>query len=99
MALYNEIGGDCVRENKNEDMIKNDAIRRLITEFTTFYDEIKRGLQDPDDYISISELEKLWRIHERNTSEIYSNTISDLIAAADQSELIKRKKVSTGRGE
>ncbi len=84
---------------KDEGEIRKEGMRRMLEEVENLCDEIKAGVSDSDKIMSIFDLERIWTEHSKNTSQIYSDIISDMISATDQSELIKRKKENTERKE
>lgn len=73
-----------------------DEITRLIEEFR---EKIQMGTSDADSFLSISEIELLWSELRGNTSEIYSDMLSELLSNADESDLIRKKKRNTNKRE
>ena len=71
-------------------------IERLIDEFRERFNE---RTADPNNYITIHEIESMWGELLGNTQNIYSEMIRDLINSRDEKELIKQKKRNTDRRE
>ncbi|MBO5551157.1 MAG: hypothetical protein J5966_04290 [Lachnospiraceae bacterium] len=83
--------------SKDFESIQDIARQRVSDEIGKFVNGIKKGTADPDNYMSIFELEKLWGHHKAVTSQIYSDTLSDLLDHVNQEGLIKSKKENTGK--
>jgi hypothetical protein len=64
-----------------------------------FRQRIVAGTSDPDNFLTISDIERLWSELRGNTSLLYSDMLSDLLTGVDESELIRKKKESTGKKE
>ena len=64
-----------------------------------FRQQIKSGTSDPDHFMTITEIEKLWSDLRGNTSNLYSDMLTDLLADVDESELIRKKKQNSGNAE
>jgi hypothetical protein len=67
--------------------------------------EIERGIKafkekfeaktlDPDDFITISEIESMWSELQNSTNNIYSSMLMDMMNSVDESGLIRKKKES-----
>ena len=82
------------RENSFE-YVQDDAKRKVSEEIETFCKEIKSGTTDSDNLMTIFELEELWGKHRKNTSQIYSETLSEMLSSINQKDLIKSKKANT----
>ena len=70
----------------------SDELLRIVEEFRQ---RIIAGTSDPEHFLSISEIERLWSELKGNTSLLYSDMLSDLISDTDESELIRKKKQNT----
>jgi hypothetical protein len=53
------------------------------------------GTSNPDDFLSISDIERLWSELRGSTSLLYSDMLSELLSSIDESELIRKKKPNT----
>ena len=65
---------------------------RIVDEFRY---QIKAGTSNPDDFLTISEIERLWTELRGNTSLIYSDMLSSLLSDVDEAGLIRKKKQNT----
>ena len=70
----------------------SEELLRIVEEFRQ---RIIAGTSNPDNFLSISEIERLWSELRGNTSLIYSDMLSDLLSATDESALIRKKKLNT----
>ena len=68
-------------------------IQRLIDKFQS---EFKEGTSDPDHFMSMSDIERLWGELKNNTEKIYSDMVMDLMAEVDEQELISKKTILPG---
>jgi hypothetical protein len=64
----------------------------LLQMLEVFRQRIAAGTSDPDNFLTISDIEKLWSELRGDTSLLYSDMLSDIIAGVDESELIRKKK-------
>lgn len=67
----------------------------LIRMVDEFRERIKAGTSSPDDFLTITEIERLWSELKGNTSLLYSDMLSELLSNANESELIRKKKLNT----
>ncbi len=65
---------------------------RIGEELDSLIKEIDEGTSDPDHFMSISDIERLWSQRMANTYKIYSDTISDMIRSKRESEPENREK-------
>lgn len=77
--------------NDNDD-IRIAEIKRLITEFN---EKFKSKTTDPDDFITISEIEQLWGELQNKTNNIYSDMVRELMSSVNEKEIIRKKKENT----
>ena len=71
-------------------------IDRLIEDFRARFHE---RTADPDDFITVHEIERMWGELLNGTQSVYSDMLRELISSQDEKELIKRKKANTpGKG-
>jgi len=77
-------------------MEERDAAREYGEELLKIVDEfrakIKAGTKDPDNFLTITDIESLWSDLRGNTSILYSDMLSDLLSEVDETELIRKKK-------
>ena len=69
---------------------------RIVDEFRQ---RIIEGTKDPEKFLTISEIERLWSELRDDTSLLYSDMLSELLSNADESELIRKKKQNTEQKE
>jgi hypothetical protein len=70
----------------------SDELLRIVEEFRQ---RILEGTSDPEHFLTISDIERLWSELRGNTSLLYSDMLSDLLSDVDESELIRKKKRNT----
>lgn len=68
----------------------NDQINQFIA-------KLDKASEDPDDFITMSELETEWRQLSHGTNKTYSDMLSHALSALDTKELNKAKKASSSR--
>lgn len=71
-------------------------LTRIIKEFE---EKIQNGTEDPDRFLTLSEIEELWGKLIRNTNIIYSDMLRTLIQNINEKELIRAKKENSKPGE
>ena len=76
--------------------IQKAEIDRLIEDFKQ---KFKNRTTDPDNFITIHEIERMWGELLGNTQNVYSNMIRELINNQEEKELIRLKKGNTPRKE
>ncbi len=70
-----------------------EEIQRLVDKFQS---EFKEGTSDPDHFMTMSDIEKLWEELRNNTEKIYSDMVMDLMANVDEQKLISKKNRNSG---
>lgn len=70
-----------------------DEIKRLIDKFQS---EFMEGTSDPDRFMTMSEIERLWTELRNNTEKIYSDMVMELMADVDEEKLIAKKNRNSG---
>ncbi len=78
----------------NEQRIEE--IQRLIDKFRF---EFKEGTSDPEHFMAMSDIEKLWGELKNSTEKIYSDMVMDLMANVDERKLIAKKNKNSGNME
>jgi hypothetical protein len=56
-----------------------------------FRKQIIEGTSDPEHFLTISEIERLWSELRGDTGLLYSDMLSDLLSNVDETELIRKK--------
>ena len=74
----------------------SEELLRVVEEFRQ---RIVSGTSDPEHFLTISEIERLWSELRGNTSLIYSDILSNLLSDVDESELIRKKKRNIAKKE
>ena len=74
----------------------SDELIRIVDEFRQ---RIISGTSDPENFLTISDIERLWSELRGNTSLLYSDMLSELLAGIDESEIIHKKKRNIGKKE
>lgn len=64
-------------------------LQRLIEKFQS---DFKNGTSDPDNFMTMSDIEKLWSDLRNYTDKIYSDMIMELMSEVDEKKLISKKK-------
>ncbi len=64
-----------------------------------FRERIRAGTSDPEHFLTISEIERLWSELRGDTSLLYSDMLSELLSNVDEAELIRKKKRNTVKKE
>jgi hypothetical protein len=64
-------------------------LTRIVKEFE---EKIQNGTENPDRFLTLSEVEELWGKLIGETNVIYSDMLHDLIQNISEKELIRRKK-------
>jgi len=80
---------DPIQEHVNMEIAK---IERLIQDFK---EKFAAGTTDADNFMNISQIELLWSELQSGTNNIYSDMIRKMMSEVDESELIRKKKVTT----
>ena len=73
-----------------------EELLRIVEEFRQ---RIIDGTSDPDRFLTMSEIERLWSELRGNTSLLYSDMLSDILSDVDESEIIRKKKQNTEKKE
>ena len=74
----------------------NEELQRIISEFRK---QILAGTSDPDDFLTITEIERLWSELKCDTDLLYTDMLSELLSNMNESELIRKKKLNTEQKE
>ena len=66
-----------------------EELLKIVDEFRA---KVKAGTKDPDNFLTISDIEHLWSELRGDTSILYSDMLSDLLTEVDETDLIRKKK-------
>jgi hypothetical protein len=70
-------------------------VEKLVHLVEEFREKIREGTSNADNFLTMSEIERLWSELRGNTSVIYSDMLQELLSSADESDLIRKKKLNT----
>lgn len=76
-----------------------DAVLKLEKDMAEFKAKLDAGTSDPERFMSLSEIENLWRNLNKSTTQTYSDMISAYLSDIDEKEVIRLKKGNSGREE
>ena len=82
-------------DNRTIDKIASDAKLEISHQIDKFIADLQNGTSDPDNFITITQLEEKLSMPRANTTKTYSDILSAYLDSMDETELIKRKKEST----
>lgn len=71
-------------------------LTRIVKEFE---EKIQNGTEDPNRFLTLTEIEALWGQLIGDTKVLYSDLLHSLIQNIDEKELIRSKKENSGTGE
>lgn len=71
-----------------------EEIQRLVDKFQS---DFKKGTSDPDNFMTMSDIERLWAELRNSTEKIYSDMVMELMAGVDEDRLISKKNGNSGR--
>ena len=60
-----------------------------------FVERFEAGTSDPENFMTIAEIEQMWSELRGNTSDLYSDLLEEALAHVNEAELIRKKKQST----
>lgn len=84
-------------DSKTIDKIASDAKIEISHQIDQFVADLQNGTSDPDDFITITQLEEKLSLLRSNTTKTYSDILSAYLDSMDETDLIKRKKGNTGK--
>ena len=82
---------------KTIDKIASDAKLEINHQIDRFIADLQNGTSNPDNFITITQLEEKLSLLRSNTTKTYSDILSAYLDSMDETELIKRKKENTGK--
>ena len=85
-------------------MIKNDAMNketckeRIEQKIDEFTKKVQSGTENPENFLTMSEIELMWSELRKDTDKIYTELLSNTLSQINESELIRKKnRISTKR--
>ena len=67
-------------------------LTRIVKEFE---EKIQNGTEDPERFLTLTEIEEIWRKLIRETNVLYSDMLQNLIQNIDEKEIVRSKKENT----
>lgn len=67
-------------------------LTRIVKEFE---EKIQNGTEDPERFLTLTEIEELWGILIGETNVLYSDMLQNLIQNIDEKEIVRSKKENT----
>jgi len=74
----------------------NEELLHLVGEFRQ---RILAGTSDPDNFLTITEIERLWSELKYDTDLLYTDMLSEMLSNINESELLRKKKQNTEQKE
>jgi len=68
-------------------------IARISQYIREFKEKFASGTSDSENFITITQIEMLWRELRNDTNEIYSDMLDRLMSEVSESDLIRKKKI------
>ncbi len=81
--------------SKAIEKIASDAKVEISHQIDKFIADLQNGTSNPDDFITITQLEEKLSLLRSSTTKTYSDIVSSYLDSLDETELIKRKKGNT----
>ena len=60
-----------------------------------FVEKFKARTSNPENFMTITEIEQMWSELRGNTSDLYSDLLEEALAHVNEAELVRKKKQST----
>lgn len=71
-------------------------LQRLIEKFQS---DFKNGTSDPENFMTMSDIENLWSNLRNSTDKIYSDMVMELMSEVDEKKLISKKNKNSKNAE
>lgn len=81
--------------NNSFDQAYEDTLQELQRNIEKFKNALDAGTKEPENFITISEIERLWSDMNKSTSKAYSDMVSAYLSTLDEKAVIKAKKQNT----
>lgn len=78
--------------NNSFNQAYEDTLQEVQRNIEKFKNALDEGTKEPENFITISEIEKLWSDLNKSTSKSYSDMVSAYLSALDEKAVIKAKK-------
>lgn len=86
-------------DNNKIDIAKDDAKAIISKDIDEFGNVLKNGTASADGFLTLSEIEEKWADLNKRTSKTYSDMVSAFLSNANEKDIIRSKKDSSGRKE
>jgi hypothetical protein len=80
--------------NQSHD-ITEAKILELSSMIREFKEKFNNGTDDPDNFMTLNDMERLWSELRNESDKIYSDMFSEFLSNIDEEELIHKKKLNT----
>ncbi len=84
-----------MEEKFTEEELFEHRIEDLEHRIRLFRERIKKGMSDPNAFMTLSEIEREWCELSNSTEVLYSDIIKDLASSVDEKALVKQKKTNS----
>ncbi len=88
-----------MEEKYTEEELFENRIEVLEQKIRLFRERIKKGMSDPNAFLTLSEIEREWSNLSDSTEVIYSDIIKDLASSVDEKAIVKQKKTNSEKKE
>ena len=75
--------------------IELEAISKLTKQVSEFGNRIIDGTTSSDNFMTMNDIEYNWKNLRNETEKVYTEMVSQIIAAVDERDIIRKKKEST----
>lgn len=89
ILYYISTGGIHMDDIKSPSAVTIGELSRIVKEFE---EKIQNGTEDPDRFLTLTEIEELWGKLIGDTNVLYSDMLQSLIQNIDKRELVRQKK-------
>ncbi len=89
ILYYISTGGIHMDDIKSPSAVTIGELSRIVKEFE---EKIQNGTEDPDRFLTLTEIEELWGKLIGDTNVLYSDMLQSLIQNIDERELVRQKK-------
>lgn len=74
--------------------IEQEATENVTALISEFGKQIEEGTANADRFMTLDDIEQRWSQLRRDTEQVYTDMVSEIIAGVDERELISKKKES-----
>ena len=79
--------------------IEQEATENVSALISEFGKQIEEGTANADRFMTLDDIEQRWSQLRRDTEQVYTDMVSEIIAGVDERELISKKKESGANKE